>query len=77
MSEVLNDDSYLEAVERLNGLSSLHSAEDNVVRIVKETMEYGNEHLICPKYEEATLKTIHPLSKILVKEYLPKERPMH
>lgn len=77
VSKVMNDGSYLQAVEKLNGLSSLHSAEENVVRIVKETMEYGNEHLICKKFEEATIKIGQPLSKILQKEYLPKEGPTH
>lgn len=67
----MNDDRYLKSIEKLNRLSELHSAKDNIIRIVSETLEFGNEHLICQKYEDATYKARGPLSKILVKEYLP------
>ena len=73
VSDIMSNNSYLEAITRLNKLSALHSAEENIGRIFRETLEFGNEHLICPKYEEATVKTGQPLSKILIKEYLPKE----
>lgn len=74
VSDIMSNNSYLEAITRLNKLSSLHCAEENIVRIVRETLEFGNEHLICQKYEEATIKTGQPLSKILIKEYLPKQQ---
>ena len=74
VTEVMTNDSYLKSIEKLSRLSSLHSATDNIVRIVTETLEFGNEHLICPKYEEATIKTGQPLSKILKKEYLPTQQ---
>ena len=74
VTELMTNDSYLKSIEKLSRLSSLHSAADNIVRIVTETLEFGNEHLICQKYEEATIKTGQPLSKILKKEYLPKQQ---
>ena len=74
VTELMTNDSYLKSIEKLSRLSSLHSAADNIVRIVTETLEFGNEHLICPKYEEATIKTGQPLSKILKKEYLPNQQ---
>ena len=71
VTDLMTNDSYLKSIEKLSRLSSLHSATDNIVRIVTETLEFGNEHLICQKYEEATVKTGQPLSKILKEEYLP------
>ena len=73
VNDIMGNNRYLEAITRLSKLSALHSAEENIVRIVRETLEFGNEHLICQKYEEATVKTGQPLSKILKKDYLPNE----
>jgi hypothetical protein len=53
-------------------MSSLHDATQNICRIVIESLEFGNEHLISPLAEGATIKTGVPLSAILKEEYLPK-----
>jgi hypothetical protein len=47
----MENESYFNSIERLNRLSNLHPATDNIIRIVQETLEFGNEHLICAKYE--------------------------
>jgi hypothetical protein len=53
-------------------MSMLHNSTQNICRVVTESLEFGNSHLIHPLAEEATIKTTNPLSAIIKEEYLPK-----
>jgi hypothetical protein len=53
-------------------MSALHNSTQNICRVVTESLEFGNGHLIHPLAEEATLKTENTLSKIIKEDYIPK-----
>ena len=52
-------------------MSSYFNAADNICSVIKQALEFGHSHLLNPLFENATIKTGTPLSKILKPEFLP------
>lgn len=53
----MENDSYVEAMEKVNKLSLTYDTPKLLSKVVNETLEFGIEHLINPDYERSTIKS--------------------
>lgn len=53
----MEDDSYIQAMEKVHRLSKTYDTPKIVSKVVNETLEFGIEHLVSPAYERTSIKS--------------------